>query len=517
MDERRGARRIDLFALAGVAAGAATLVFMLWMVLGWGGAHLTEFVDDWGEALPALGAAIPAFVAARRREGSERWAWLLLGLSALSWGLGEVVWAWYETVAGVAVPFPSAADIGFLGAVPLEVAGVVLLAEHVGVVSRSRTVLDGMIVAAALFYVSWVTVLREVAATPADSQFALALSIAYPAADVVAGTIAISILVGAQRLEASLLFIVFGMAALAASDTTFTYLTSQGAYHTNPIDTGWLAGYLLIGLGAARAASRRPAPRRAVSRVITRARVMLPYVALLAAVVIAVEQFVSRVRFDVLEVLALSGLAGLVLVRQLVTLTEVQSLSRELERTVERLREREQQLEFQAFHDSLTGLANRVLFRDRIAHALARGRHANAPIAVMFLDLDDFKTVNDRLGHEAGDQLLVAVAKRLEECVRPGDTVARLGGDEFAVLLEEIRHDAEAEAVATRIMDALKAPVDLAGGLNVTASIGIVTASENPTASVTDLLRGADIAMYAAKRARSGFRLLPAPEAPTAG
>jgi diguanylate cyclase (GGDEF)-like protein len=483
------------------------------MLLGWGGAHLTRGVDDWGEALAALAGAVPCAVAARRRLGAERWAWALIGLSALSWGLGEIVWSWYETLRGIAVPFPSAADAGYLTAVPLEVAGVVLLAERAGVVSRSRTVLEGLIVAAALFYVSWVSVLGPVASAPADSKFALALSIAYPLGDIITGTIAVSVLVGARRLELPLVLIVLAMAALATSDSTFTYLTSKGAYQTNPVDTGWFAGYLLVGLAGWRAAARSDLPARPLAaRGLSRARILLPYLILVAAVVLAAEQFVSRVRFDIPEVVALAGLVGLVLIRQLVALTEVQRLSRELERTVQRLREREQQLEFQAFHDSLTGLANRVLFRDRIAHALARGRNVHAPIAVMFLDLDDFKTVNDRFGHEAGDALLVAVAKRLEECVRPGDTVARLGGDEFAVLLEEIRLGPEAEAVAARILTSLKAPIDLVGGLEVTVSIGIVTAFETPAASVTDLLRGADIAMYAAKRAgKSGFRLMPAP------
>jgi diguanylate cyclase (GGDEF)-like protein/PAS domain S-box-containing protein len=158
----------------------------------------------------------------------------------------------------------------------------------------------------------------------------------------------------------------------------------------------------------------------------------------------------------------------------------------------------EEQLRRQAFHDDLTGLPNRALFTDRLEHAIRfLGRNA-APIAVLFIDLDDFKTVNDSLGHEAGDRLLVEAGKRIEQCLRSVDTVARLGGDEYAVLMEDVDPDAPAEA-ATRILAALREPVRVhRRQLTIGASIGIVTA-HSPKQRVTDLLRNADLAMYSAK------------------
>ena len=114
------------------------------------------------------------------------------------------------------------------------------------------------------------------------------------------------------------------------------------------------------------------------------------------------------------------------------------------------------QLSHQAFHDPLTDLANRALFRDRVEHALDRRRRPDEPTAVLFLDLDNFKTLNDSLGHSAGDELLVELAARLRNCVRAGDTAARLGGDEFAILLEDT---GDAEDVAQRISEALAVPV----------------------------------------------------------
>lgn len=162
-----------------------------------------------------------------------------------------------------------------------------------------------------------------------------------------------------------------------------------------------------------------------------------------------------------------------------------------------------EQLRHQAFHDALTGLANRDLFADRVEHALAHRAGGNSSIAVLFLDLDDFKAVNDSLGHPPGDQLLVALATHLRSCTRPSDTCARLGGDEFGILLEDTSTE-EAVAVADRVLAALGAPFSL-GGRDVfaSASIGIALAGVGESGDV--LRRNADVAMYEAK-ARGGGR-----------
>jgi diguanylate cyclase (GGDEF)-like protein len=155
------------------------------------------------------------------------------------------------------------------------------------------------------------------------------------------------------------------------------------------------------------------------------------------------------------------------------------------------------QLRHQAFHDSLTGFANRALFTERVHKVLDMTAAGNRQPAVLFLDLDDFKKVNDSLGHSAGDQLLLAVAERVRSCLRPEDLVARLGGDEFAVLLERANRD-EAESVATRLVDVLRAPFMLEGTeMKVHASIGIALAHSRIVAD--EILRNADVAMYSAK------------------
>jgi len=163
----------------------------------------------------------------------------------------------------------------------------------------------------------------------------------------------------------------------------------------------------------------------------------------------------------------------------------------------------EQELVHQAFHDSLTGLANRALFRDRVSHALAIARRQGRDITVLFLDLDDFKTVNDSFGHAEGDRLLMAVAERFLACGRSTDTVARLGGDEFAILIEDVHGSDGAALLVDRLTGAMQAPFRLGHNeVHVTASFGVATAAGDETAD--DLLRNADLAMYSAKRQGKG-------------
>ena len=171
----------------------------------------------------------------------------------------------------------------------------------------------------------------------------------------------------------------------------------------------------------------------------------------------------------------------------------------QLQREIAERRELEEQLTHQAFHDPLTGLPNRALFFDRLELALERARRRDVEVAVLFMDLDDFKVINDSLGHEVGDQVLLAVVERLENCMLAEETLARFGGDEFTVLLEDVSGPSDAARVAERIGGALRAPFVLRGRERfITTSVGISfggRGGERPG----DLLRNADLAMYQAK------------------
>ncbi len=169
----------------------------------------------------------------------------------------------------------------------------------------------------------------------------------------------------------------------------------------------------------------------------------------------------------------------------------------------------EEQLLFDAFHDALTGLPNRALFMDRLEHVIASARrHASYLYAVLFVDLDRFKVINDSMGHGVGDLLLIEVGQRIKSCIRPGDTVARLGGDEFAVLLEDISSADDAEEITRRVEQALAEPFHIQGHEIITSqSIGVALKSERYEWP-EQILRDADIAMYQAKsngRARHEF------------
>ena len=161
----------------------------------------------------------------------------------------------------------------------------------------------------------------------------------------------------------------------------------------------------------------------------------------------------------------------------------------------------ESELTAQAFQDSLTGMPNRALFQDRLDHALARNQRDGGRITLLLIDLDDFKLVNDSLGHTAGDQLIATAAQRLHRQVRPADTLARLGGDEFAVLVEDVT-DLEAEDLAARLLAALRQPLRLGTrDVTCTASVGVATLKAGDDPDSGELLRNADLAMYAAKAA----------------
>jgi diguanylate cyclase (GGDEF)-like protein len=220
-------------------------------------------------------------------------------------------------------------------------------------------------------------------------------------------------------------------------------------------------------------------------------QLVLPYVPVTAVALLITGQLLAGAGPDAVEVFVGVLVVFLVLARQLLSLLDNRLLLR-------RVYEGRQQLTHQAYHDPLTGLANRALFGDRLDRAIAEG--GDRPLVLIFVDLDDFKEVNDRFGHAGGDVLLHAVAQRLLSCVRAGDTVARLGGDEFAILLEG-ELDAP-QAVADRIQGALRRPFAVHGTLvPVRASMGLVVPDPAEPLVTSDVLLGrADTSMYAGKR-----------------
>ena len=474
--------------LSSSAIGAPTVLFGVWLWQVWGGARTTRLVDDVGLLAFAVFATGSALWAARCAHGRQRRSWLALAFGAGAWSVGETIWCYYELWLGLEqTPFPSPADAAYL-LFPIGAGAALLLfpANHSGQ-SRTRLVLDGVLVAGSLFLVSWVTVLGSVHEAGGDTRFALTVSLAYPVADLVLMTMTIVVLARsrtAQRLTLGLL--AGGIMLMALSDSAYAFLIASGNYSSgNLIDVGWVASFGLLGL-AALSSPHTSQVELEPGQVPTRARLWLPYLPAVIVGAIGVQR--AQLTMDsgpiptTVLILVLTLLA-----RQFIALSDNRRLLLILAQ--------------QALHDPLTGLANRALFTDRLDHAVQRQRRELIPLGVVGLDLDDFKQVNDTLGHPAGDELLIRVAERLTGAVRTTDTVARLGGDEFAVLIEE--GAADALLLTQRIMDSFVAPFAIDGHrLTIRPSIGLTIATADTLDISTEaLLRQSDVAMYAAKRA----------------
>ena len=454
-----------------------------------------RYVSNLLQLLAGLAAAVAAGRRARTSTDRSRLSWACLSLGTGAWAAGQGWWCWVQIVQGGEAPFPSVADIGFVAFPLLAAAALLLQPTADGSTARLQRTLDAAMTSAAAGLVSWETTLGAVvAANTGDDVLTGTLLVAYPVLDVllvVLGVLTLARATGDRRPQG---LVVLGLAAFSVSDSGFAYVAAAGSYDGNLLDLGWIAGFLLIALAALcrPTAGRRTADqRRADSRQSSRAD-YLPYVPVALALVVTAVLVVRGRELDRWELLTVGVVVALLMARQYVALRDNYRL------TVE-LATRESELRHQAFHDGLTGLANRALFLDRLQHALALHARDLRPVAVVFLDLDDFKLINDTLGHAVGDELLVRVAERLTGAVRTGDTVARLGGDEFAVLLED---GGDPVATAAKVSASLVPPFTLRGDVVVVhASIGIceLDADDAPLAA-DELLARSDTAMYSAKR-----------------
>jgi diguanylate cyclase (GGDEF)-like protein len=486
------------FALATLAVA----IFAVALVTRVGGDLGVLRIDDLGQLGASTVAGATALWAAHRRTGRARWAWIAIGVGASMWAAGQLAWCYDELLAHRDRPFPSLSDAGYLF-FPLGAAlGLWWLPSNDDPGTRRRWLLDGGIVVSALVVVSWATSLGAVAHAGGSNPFAFIVSLAYPVGDILILSMAILALCRQRSGNSQLLLLSTAMAAMAVADSSFAYLSANGTSGTGGLsDIGWVTAFLLLAVaavcsGATPDGTTSSSSSKALGLERPAAVTMLPYLPLLLAATVLGVRRAQGHDLDTVELRCLAVALSLVLLRQYITVRENRAL-------LNVVASREAELHQQAFHDQLTGLANRALFINRAEHALDLHRRDLRPVSVLFCDLDDFKTVNDALGHGAGDELLIRVAERLRGTLRPGDTLARLGGDEFAVLLED---GGEPASVGARLVQALTEPFTIAGTqLTVRASVGLTELSpEEQTPRLDDLLAHADIAMYAAKRAGKG-------------
>ena len=411
-----------------------------------------------------------------------------MAIGLLGWVADDVLWAYYDLIQRAAPPFPSIAD-GACLLLPVAVCVAWVLnpprPRHSGV----RVLFDATVVASAVFLVSWVTVLSDLFATTEGSRIQLAVALACPVSDIALVTIALLLLTNTRPTHRRTVgMVALGLVILALADSSSVYLR---AHDWNPgpavVVIGWATGLFVIGTAALMSVASSRSHLQLERR---RSRLMLwlPYMPLPFAVVFgAVALWPVPHAAPIL--ISAAVMVGAALIRQLTMIVE----NRNLIDTVAD----------QALRDPLTGLANRVLFADQLAYAMRLQQRDGRDVAVLSLDLDDFKLVNDNLGQPCGDALLQAVADRLRSIVPAGATVGRLGGDEFAVLID----DGPAEDVANQVVEVFDKPFFLDGEeVYIHPSVGLAKAPcpADGAIDADELFKRADLAMYTAKRAGIG-------------
>ena len=414
------------------------------------------------------------------------WLWFAGGLA--SFLTADVIYYVIELRAGDdGPPFPNIADAFYLAMYPLVIVGLILMVRQVAPGRSRASFIDAAVVGLAMFATMWVLVVDEFFAGEIE-VLVLSVSLAYPVMDVALLAVAARLVVTVHLKHPPFAFIVAALGSLAIADTCYQIYLQNGTFRTGLfIDAFWLMFYVGFSLAALHpATARRPPDQEDVNR-LTPTQLVIMFVATLSVPMI--DLFWGNQSDRIVTITSGAILSVLILLR-------IYDLMKAVEKGKDRLRH-------DAEHDPLTGLANRMRFADRTRSAMddETNRH---PVTVMFIDLDDFKTVNDSLGHQAGDELLSVVGSRLEKVVREGDTVARLGGDEFAMLLESAVDRRDAMNVARRTLEALGEPIDLGErSVRAQASIGIAMDLDND-GDVDAIMRNADVAMYLSKSRGKG-------------
>jgi len=504
------------------------------------GQRISVLIDDVAQLAGGITATIVCWRTASTRTGSERQWRVLMAAGMACWSAGMGVWAFYRSALDMPLPTASIADVGFflfpIFAVPALLAFVGLSprraaagARHVWVMS----LLDGAVVVGSLFVLSWATVLGAVVHSSKSESVEFLVAIMYPITDLV--LVAMIVLLAvipkiAARYRTQLTQLGAGILMMAVSDSIYAYLVATGADFMPVLtDGGFIAGTALIALAAAspRTVDETPSPlgspshgssrygseptAGACTETVTgeRTQLLLPYGLMGAIGIVLAILRVQTGNLDSTVIVLGVAVVLLSLVRQVITLVQNDNLLRSLTRA-------QAELTYRAHHDGLTGLLNRSSFDEHLRAAVNDARAGRGRAVLLLIDLDDFKSVNDRFGHGGGDRLLVELARRLSRCVVDG-VVARFGGDEFTAL---VYADLDAgRAPAARIADGLGTAHDIDGhSVSVGVCVGVVqigrldrtphdsttvAGSDTGTADVDEedeLMRLADRAMYKAKR-----------------
>jgi two-component system, cell cycle response regulator len=498
-ERRRGAtaaaRRAVLadrgLRVAAAAAGAWVGLYALVTLLLPRDGRLGQTVGDVVYLLPVALAATLSVVVSLRTRGRTRRTWVLLSASNTAWLVGEVIWAGYHLSAGT-VPFPSVADAFYLLSYVLVLPALFLAFAGASVLRRVRGLGDALLVAGALGTAGWTLLLAPQLRDGAS--LAALTGVAYPLLGVAILVVLVTVgLQGHRQVSPAVLLVGLAFAVSAVTDTGYTYVAVLHTYTDGSwLELGWQAEAVLLCL-AALVVLRHGEHEPEVDPGLRQAGIAP--IALAVAVVMALMSLESWQRSVDLAVLGLAVLAtAYVVVRFMLVLREQRGLTLRLQAT---LAEQERL----AITDGLTGLYNRRFFGEMLRLEGERAHREGLPLALLVLDLDHFKQVNDRFGHTLGDRVLVEAAHRLRTCARATDVLARWGGEEFVLLLPGRDEDAARE-VAERCRRAMRfRPFTTEDGawIRVTVSVGAAVTGLQGDVDPDRLVLEADHALYAAK------------------
>ncbi|HTP03033.1 MAG TPA: EAL domain-containing protein [Anaerolineales bacterium] len=477
-----------------------------------------------------------------RRSKRLALAWGALALAEFLYGIGDIIWATLDAYLHQS-PFPSAADVLYLLFYPVSLIAILLFLKSrrtIGVDTSDALDLAVIVTAAILGFGNYLIgpIIQNNIDAPPVERFLL---VAYPVGDLLllgalllliyhdpydyrsAGKVTLQP-EKAEQPAIPMYLLAAGFFMMIITDSIYGFESLRGTYASgDPVDMGWVAASLLIAMaGAAQWSALRPGnpisayqPGPRFQRGAYNIKVYLPYFWLLCAFALLIRAATAPVPMGFTAVvIGVTAILVFVLFRQFIALsdnrqltarlhqqaTSLETINRELNAEMAERMRIEEKLAFDVLHDQMTGLANRRLFLDRLGQAIKRcNRHDGMCFGVLFLDLDQFKLVNDSLGHAYGDQLLILVGRRLVENLRAGDTVARFGGDEFAILLDDLQDEESTRAIAEKLLHVIEVPLRVGDrDIHVTASIGIATDLVKYD-QAEDLLRDVDLAMYQAK------------------
>jgi diguanylate cyclase (GGDEF)-like protein len=474
--ERLMLRMATALLIALVAATGAHAVF------GIGGHAVEQPIRDWvTSAVYILVGVIVCWRAVRTTEARRSWMVFALGISI--YGLGNVLWAaWIEHLPNP--PIPSICDAMWLTLYPCCYIGIVGLARVRERRVPARMWLDGIVAGLGVAAIGAAIVLRPVLASVSGDTASVITEMAYPICDLLLAALVVGVLALRDwRLDRMWAMLGSGFLALAAADCMYALQVAGGASApSSATNFAYDVGVLLLALAA-----WQPGARTETDTVPGPAVLAIPATFTVSALGLLIYDHFSR-----LDPLAL----GLAMATMLAAFARVALTFRDVRALAETRR--------LALTDDLTSMPNRRDFLRRLRDAITASRASNTSVALLLVDLDHFKELNDTLGHDAGDQLLRQMGERLRTVLRASDMAARLGGDEFGVLLCDACDKQRAELVADKILQKIARPFPIKGvSLRVTASIGIALCPEHAEDD-EQLMQHVDVAMYEAKSTQSG-------------